>query len=270
MIPENKINDVKRALQATFGVSDYDDIKKLTTGLSNAHVFRMVVRGKPYLLKIARTDFLSDPTLYYYSCMKPAADAGIAPKVWYSGVEDGISITDYVDLKPFPLAEAKIKLADVLRKLHSLPAFTKTIHSLDTVNRFGKRFVEARLLPQDITNDVFESLERINAVYPKGNEDLVSCHNDLKPENILYDGNRAWLSDWEAAFTNDRYSDLSIVANFVVADETDEREFLNRYFGRSVTRYERAKFFLMRQIMHIQAIHDFASGSVMTSKRIKS
>ena len=270
MIPENKLNDVKSALQSTFKVSDYDEIKRLTTGLSNANVFRMVVQGKPYLLKIARTDFLSDPTLYYYSCMKPAADAGIAPKVWYSGVEDGISITDYVDLKPFPLAEAKIKLADVLRKLHSLPAFTKTIHSLDTVNRFGKRFVEARLLPQDITNDVFESLERINAVYPKGNEDLVSCHNDLKPENILYDGNRAWLSDWEAAFTNDRYSDLSIVANFVVADETDEREFLNRYFGRSVTRYERAKFFLMRQIMHIQAIHDFASGSVMTSKRIKS
>jgi thiamine kinase-like enzyme len=251
MIPENKLNDVKRALQSTFKVSDYDEIKRLTTGLSNAHVFRMVVQGKPYLLKIARTDFLNDPTLYYYSCMKPAADAGIAPKVWYAGVEDGISITDYIELKPFPLSEAKIKLADVLRKLHSLPAFTKTIHSLDTVNRFGKRFVEARLLPQDFTKDVFDSLDRINAVYPRGKEDLVPSHNDLKPENILYDGTRAWLSDWEAAFNNDRYSDLSIVANFLVANDADETEFLNRYFGRSVAEYERARFFLMRQIMHI-------------------
>jgi hypothetical protein len=251
MIPENKISDVKRALQLTFGVSDYDEIKRLITGLSNALVFRVVVRGKPFLLKIARTDFLSDPTLYYYSCMKPAADAGIAPRVWYAGVEDGISITDYVELKPFPLADAKIKLADVLRKLHSLPAFTKTIHSLDTVNRFSKRFVEARLVPHDMTKEVFESLEQINAVYPKHREDLVPCHNDLKPENILYDGTRAWLSDWEAAFNNDRYSDLSIVANFLVANDADETEFLNTYFGRSVTEYERARFFLMRQIMHI-------------------
>jgi len=251
MIPENKLNDVKKALQSTFGVPEYDDIKKLTTGLSNATVLRIVVKGKPYLLKIARTDFLSDPTLYYYSCMKPAAEAGIAPKVWYAGVEDGISITDYVELKPFPIAEAKIKLADVLQILHSLPAFTKTIHSLDTVNRFSKRFVEAELLPHSLTKDAFESLERINAVYPRNKADLVPCHNDLKPENILYDGTRAWLSDWEAAFNNDRYSDLSIVANFVVANDADETEFLSRYFGRSVTEYERARFFLMRQIMHI-------------------
>jgi len=251
MIPVNKLNDVKRALQTTFGLTTYDDIKKLTTGLSNALVLRIVVQSKPYLLKIARTDTLGDPTLYYYACMKSAAEAGIAPRVLYAGVEDGISITDFVELKPFPLAEAKNKLADVLCKLHSLSPFSKTIHGFDTTNRFAQKFREAKIMPEKMTEELFISLERITRVYPRNKEDLVPSHNDLKPENILYDGTKAWFTDWEAAFTNDRYSDLSIVANFVVTNEGDESEFLNRYFGRNVTEYELARFYLMRQIIHM-------------------
>ena len=251
MIPEDKLDSIGNALQSAFGVPVYSDIRKLTTGLSNALVFRIVVQDKPYLLKIARTDFLSDPTLYYYSCMKSASEAGIAPKVWYAGVEDGISITDFIELKPFPLSEAKNKMADVLCTLHSLTPFSKTIHSLDTANRFTKKFREARIVSEKVTNELFISLERITSVYPQSKRDLVPSHNDLKPENILYDGNKAWLSDWEAAFNNDRYSDLSIVANFFLHNEADEAGFLNRYFGRDVTEYELARFYLMRQITHI-------------------
>jgi hypothetical protein len=166
MIPEGKLDSIKKALKSAFGITTYNDIRKLTTGLSNALVFRIVVQDKPYLLKIARTDVLSDPTLYYYSCMKSAADAGIAPKVWYAGVEDGISITDYVEIKPFPLSEAKNKLADVLFKLHSLSSFSKTIHSLNTANRFANKFRTARILPKQITDELFTSLERITQVYP--------------------------------------------------------------------------------------------------------
>lgn len=268
MIPENKLGDVKRALQSTFGVSTCDDIKRLTTGLSNALVLRIVVQGKTYLLKIARTDVLSDPTLYYYTCMKSAAEAGIAPRVWYAGVEDGISITDFVELKPFPLSEAKNKLADLLRKLHSLSPFSKTIHGLDTTNRFAQKFREAKIIPENITEELFRSLARITHVYPRIKKDLVPCHNDLKPENILYDGSKAWLSDWEAAFTNDRYSDLSIVANFVTTNEPDEAEFLKRYFGRNVTEYELARFYLMRQIMHMSYFTVFMVVVAATGKNI--
>ena len=268
MIPEDKLREVKRVLKTTFGVTTYDDIKELTTGLSNALVLRIEVVGKPYLLKIARTDALSDPTLYYYSCMKAGAEAGIAPKVWYTGVEDGIYIADYVDLKPFPLTEAKNKLSNVLYKLHSLPLFTKTIHSLDTFNRFAKRFRDMNILPEYMTEDIFKSLDRITNVYPQNKEDLVPCHNDLKPENILYDGKRAWLSDWEAAFNNDRYSDLSIIANFVVTNEKDESDFLNNYFGRNATIYEHARFYLMRQIMHMSYVCVFMLIVAATGKRI--
>ena len=87
-----------------------------------------------------------------------------------------------------------------------------------------KKFREAGILDENITEELFKSLELITLVYPRNKEDLVPSHNDLKPENILYDGSRPWLSDWEAAFTNDIYSDLSIVANFVVVDEKRGRQ----------------------------------------------
>ena len=64
MIPENKQSDVKNALQTAFGVNSYDDIKAITVGLSNAFTFRIVVKNKPYLMKIARTDQLSNPANY--------------------------------------------------------------------------------------------------------------------------------------------------------------------------------------------------------------
>ncbi len=269
LIPDNKIDDVKKVLQSTFGTTVWDELTRLTTGLSNARVFRIVVKRKPYLLKIARTDFLSDPTLYYYSCMKSASDAGIAPKVWYAGIEDGISITDYVELKPFPLKEARIKLADILSRLHSLPLFLKTIHSIDTLNRYGQKFRETKILPGEISKEIFNSLERITSTYPRRKEDLVPSHNDLKPENILYDGKRAWLSDWEAAFNNDRYSDLSIISNFVVTSHADETEYLNRYFGRDITEYERARLYLMQQIMHMSYFTVFMLVVSYTGKHIE-
>ncbi len=266
MLPESKTDAVKKALLSTFGTDKWDDIRQLTTGLSNSLVFRIVVKGRPYLLKTARTDALSDPTLYYYACMKEAAVAGIAPFVWYAGVEDGISLTDFIELKPFPLKEAQYKLPQLLRRVHSLPPFSKTIHSLDTANMFALKFREAGIMPSDKTEVIFRALERITAVYPRDKEELVPSHNDLKPENILYDGSRAWLSDWEAAFTNDRYSDLSIVANFVVDGKADEAEFLGSYFGRAATEYELARFFLMRQVMNISY---FVVFMYIVAKKVK-
>jgi hypothetical protein len=80
---------------------------------------------------------------------------------------------------------------------------------------------------------------------------MVSSHNDLKPENVLYDGQRVWMVDWEAAFLNDRYLDLAVVANFIVTKEGDERAYLREYFGHDANDYQLARFFLMQQILHM-------------------
>jgi hypothetical protein len=80
---------------------------------------------------------------------------------------------------------------------------------------------------------------------------MVSCHSDLKPENIVFDGQRVWLVGWQAALVNDRYFDLAVAANFVVTNNADEWTYLEQYFGQPPDEYQRARFFLMRQVLHM-------------------
>ena len=248
MIPVEKKICVEKALQATFGVKEFEEIAELTAGLSSALVFKIVVRGNAYLLRIiTRTDALSDPTSQY-SCMQMAADAGIAPRVLYTNIEDRVSITDFIHAQSFPIAEANSKMAFLLRQLHSLPPFPPRKMNID----FVQRLAAANILPENVTNEILQIHKQITEVYPREEQDLVSCHSDLKPENILFDGTKPWLVDWEAAFLEDRYADLAIVANFVVRSDDEEIEFLETYFGEPVDEYKRAKFFLMQQMLHIQ------------------
>jgi len=62
---------------------------------------------------------------------------------------------------------------------------------------------------------------------------------------------RLWLVDWEAAFQNDRYADLAVVANMIVTNESEETDYLQEYFGKSPDEYQRARFYLMRQLAHM-------------------
>ena len=50
---------------------------------------------------------------------------------------------------------------------------------------------------------------------------------------------------------NDRYLDLAVLANFVVTNETEEKDYLREYFGEAASEYRLARFYLMRQILHM-------------------
>jgi aminoglycoside phosphotransferase (APT) family kinase protein len=251
MIPEAKNAAVARALRETFGVSEFEDIRILTAGLSSALVFRIVVRGSPYLLRvITLTDAMNDPTRQF-ACMKSGAEAGLAPRVWYISIEDRISITDFVQARPFPATEAVLRLAATLRALHALPPFPRAANYLDAVDGFVRKFQAAKILPESETEELFQRYARVASVYPRHDSEMVSSHNDLKPENILFDGARVWLVDWEAAFLNDRYFDLAVVANFVVTNDAEEEAYLRTYFGDVAGEYRLARFYLMRQIAHM-------------------
>src|SRR5579859_7952643 len=102
VIPEGKKHAVSRALREAFGVAGCEEIHQLTAGLSTALVFRIVVKGCPYLLRvITRDDGMNDPTRQF-ACMKSGEEAGLAPRVWYTSIEDRISIADFVEARPFP------------------------------------------------------------------------------------------------------------------------------------------------------------------------
>jgi len=198
-----------------------------------------------------------------FTCMRTAAEAGLAPRVWYTSKDDQISITDFVEEVPFPAAEALVRMPALLRALHALPPFPPGVDALDTscmflthkgavLDGFLRKFREANVLSNAEYDQLFTWHAQLVDVYPRHDPDLVSSHNDLfKPDNILFDGNRVWLVDWEAAFRNDRYADLAVVANLVVEDATEERIFLETYFGQPPDEYQQARFFLMQQMVHM-------------------
>jgi len=253
MIPQEKSGAVNRAVREAFGSAELEDIRRVTRGLSSDLVFRIVVKGSPYLLRIiTRVNEQTDPTRHF-PCMIAAAEAGLAPRVWYASIEDGISIIDFVEPAPFPKAEALVRIPGTLRRLHALPRFPKAFNYVTAHKGFVWRFRTADLLPKSEIDEVFSRYEQVCAVYPRLDPDMVSSHSDLKPENMLFDGQHVWLVDWQAAFVNDRYFDLSVVANFVVTDGEDERNYLRAYFGQPPDEYQLARFFLMRQVLHMLA-----------------
>ena len=163
--------------------------------------------------------------------MKAGEDAGLAPRVWYTSIEDRVSITDFVNAKPFPKATALEKLPETIRRLHALPPFPRTANYLEVMDGFISRLQAGKILPESETADAFELYAKAREAYPRDDADMVSSHNDLKPENVLFDGERVWLVDWEAGFLNDRYLDLSVVGNFLVTNEEEEKTLLRRYFA---------------------------------------
>ncbi len=251
MIPDEKRVAVERGLRAAFGVGECEEMRRLTRGLSADLVLRVVVRGRACLLRIIqRTDVKVNPA-QHFACMSAAAEVGIAPRVHYASAEDRILITDYVEAAPFPAEEARRRMPVVLRKLHSLQAFPKTVKYLEFVDGFVGRFEGAHVLPVEETAEAIRRYREVAAVYPRRDEEHVSSHNDLKPENFLFDGRQVWIVDWEAAFLNDRYCDPAVVANFVVRTDGEERDYLREYLGAEPSEYQRARFFLMRQIVHM-------------------
>ncbi len=250
LLPEAKLETVESALKMTFNTAIVDSVERLTGGLSTSAVYKIVVHEKPYILKIIlKPDAFNDP-IRHYTCINLAAQAGVAPFV-YCATEDGVSITDFIEAKPLPRPLTLyhlIELARVVRSIHAAPNFPPLVNYLDGIDGFIQHFQASKLLPEQATQEHFKYYAEIQKAYPRHDPDRVPSHNDLNPRNLLFDGQRIWVVDWEAAFQNDRYVDLAIVANHSVATEAQEETYLKAYFGDSLDDYKRARFFLMRQV----------------------
>src|SRR5437868_13187810 len=101
-IPESHQQAVRRALHTAFATDHVDDIRRLTGGMSTARVFRMVVRGRPYMLRLIMRDDPRDDPGRHFARMKAGTEAGVAPRIWYANPDDRVLITDFVDGQPFP------------------------------------------------------------------------------------------------------------------------------------------------------------------------
>ncbi len=258
MIPAEKSVAVTLGLNEAFGVSRFEDIRDLTERPGSNRAFRIIVRGTAYLLRI---NTRPGDMKRHFICMQAAADAGLAPRVRYANAEERISITDFVEPVPLSEPDALVRIPAALRILHALPAFplspfnttcTFLLNKGVTLDGFLQKFRMSSILTESETAELLARYEQVAEAYSRLEPDLALSHNDLfKPDNMLFDGNRLWMVDWEAAFQNDRYADLAVVANMLVGDDAEERIYLWEYFGEAPDEYRRARLYLMRQLAHI-------------------
>lgn len=258
MIPQEKRAALTRGLNEAFGVTEFEDIRDLTERPGSNRAFRIVVRGSAYLLRI---NTRPGDMARHFTCMQTAADAGLAPRVRYTNIEDRISITDFVETVPLQARDALVQIPAALRTLHALPSFpeapfnttcTFLLNNGTALDGFLQKFQASNILPENETKELLARYEQVAAVYSCLDSDMAPGHNDLfKPDNMLFDSNRLWLVDWEAAFQNDRYADLAVVANMIVTNEQEERVYLQEYFGEPPDEYQQARFYLMKQVAHM-------------------
>ena len=258
MIPQEKIAAVTRGLNRAFGVEAFEGVRDLTERPGSNRAFRIVVQGSAYLLRI---NTRAGDMARHFNCMQAAAEAGLAPRVRYASAEDRISITDFVEAVPFPAGDALRRVPAALRTLHALPPFpvapfnttcTFLLNRGPALDGFLSKFRTANLLPERELEELLAQYAQLAAAYSSLDPNLAPSHNDLfKPDNILFDGSRLWLVDWEAAFQNDRYADLAVAANMLVANEAEEQTYLQEYFGAPPNLYQAARFYLMKQLAHI-------------------
>jgi aminoglycoside phosphotransferase (APT) family kinase protein len=244
MITAAQQDIIERALRAAFGTTTYDKATPVTGGMSSALILRVVVAGRAYLVRVGGSPHADAPT--EMANVRSAADAGLAPRVLYASVEDRAMITDFVDARPYAPGTAT-QVAEMIARLQELPPYARALHQIDITDRFIAQYRAANLAAD--AEDVLAGHAEIAAIYPR--DALVACHNDLKPANVLFDGGRPWFVDWEAAFSNDRYADLANIASFL---DHEPDALLAAYLGAPADAFARARFFLMRQVIHVSYV----------------
>lgn len=256
LIPIAKHKAIFRLIHDSFGSATIDTVTRLVGGAAGpAAVFRLVIGGKSYLLRLEGPPTpLRDPRRQF-ACLKIAGKAGVAPRPVGSDVNEGISITEFISVSPTSedmTAEARLlAIIETVKALHSAPLFPGLMSYLDCVDILINQVRVSAVLPASALNEFLIAYDKLASAYPRYDQHLVSSHNDLNPSNVMFTGKRAWFVDWESAFAADRYVDLAAIANFFAGHEGGEEIVLRAYFGIELNHYHRARLFLMQQVNRV-------------------
>src|SRR5690242_17722294 len=122
-IPVARAAAVEAALQQAFGTTAVTAISPLAGGLSASSVYKITVHDRPYVLKLDTVSPVE--TTAVSANLQRAAQAGIAPPLYYQAAASGISISGFIANKPVRAAFAPAKLiaelAATIKAIHGVP-----------------------------------------------------------------------------------------------------------------------------------------------------
>lgn len=241
-----------QAIAAAFPGADLQSLAPLHGGLSGSPVYKLVVDGRPFVLRLMQEVSLLHNPLRQLTSMQLASERELTPCLHYVDLELAVSISAFVEHQP---ALANLRhdagqagsFGDLLRRLHSGPAFPEFLDGFQMIQGGLQQLTQAGVALPSLIQDLVAEHEPVTlALQPH----LTSapCHNDLNPGNVLFDGQRFWLIDWEGACMGDPMLDLAGAIHWFMLDAGQEAALLNAYFQRSPSQQELAKLALMKQV----------------------
>lgn len=224
------------------GIHDPFTTERLVSGYSGSQIVKVDTSAKSYIVRFWNMQW-ADDFPQDLACQLVASDAGYGPRVYYSNVETGITVMEYLPRKNLPDTEMRLKaLVDLLKKIHGGPPMPVGIDRatyLDALIEENKNSKLCDLEPlRKIKDTVFEAM--------RGRE-KVPCHRDLHPGNLLYTEKDLFVAiDYTWGTMDDPYVDLANLAVFNCQAEEEEKRLLELYLGRIPTPAERARLSLMK------------------------
>jgi aminoglycoside phosphotransferase (APT) family kinase protein len=270
LVDERRREIARDAFAALFGAGAATALTPLSGGISGAMLFRVDVRGRPYLLRLEGVPSpLRNP--HQYESMRIAADANVAPKLLHVDEVHGLMIGDFIAQQPlrsYPGGRAGLVQAfgALLRRVQAAPAFPYFVDYPDIVSRLFAHVVRTGLFAQGLLDRHVERLQRIQATLPWDRAALVSSHNDPVPRNILFDGERLWLIDWESAYRNDPLADVAIALDSMAPSPELETLLLQATFGRAPDVAMRERLAAVRSLTRLYYAGVLLSASATRSR----
>jgi aminoglycoside phosphotransferase (APT) family kinase protein len=246
---------VRSALNAAFGSAQISAIKPMAGGASGAFLFRVEIAGRRYVVRVeGPASPLRNP--HQYVSMQIAAEAGIAPKIYYLDEVARVAVMDFIERKPlsaFPggagaLAQA---IGEMLRRVQATSSFPQFVEYPDIVGRLWDWVCQTGLFAPGVLDPYTERLASIRKAYTWEAVNLVSSHNDPVPSNILFDRKRLWLIDWESAYSNDPLVDVAIALDNLASSPELEGLLLKAWFGRAPDDALYARLALIRALTRL-------------------
>jgi thiamine kinase-like enzyme len=212
-------------------------IQPLSGGLTNSN-YRVEVDGRPYFVRVPgeSTELLAiDRNNEYYNT-KAAAQAGVAPQLFYYLPEHYVMVLEFLDGRTMSKDALNAlgmptRMAQSIQQLHAGPRFRTdfnmfrlTEHYLNLCRERGIRIPDGYLERMPTV----QRIEKAMLVHPL---DSVPCNNDLLAENYLDDGKQLWIIDYEYSGNNDPTFELGNTCQEMQFNDDQIGEVCAAYFG---------------------------------------
>jgi len=202
--------------------------------------------------------------------MQIAAEAGIAPRIYYVDEAARVAVVDFIEEQPlnaFPggpgtLAQA---MGEMVGRVQATPSFPRFVEYPDIVGRLWAYVCRTGLFAPGVLEPHTERLARIREAYVWEPANSVSSHNDPVPRNILFDGERLWLIDWESAYRNDPLVDVAITLDSFASSPDLESLLLRAWLGRAPDEALYARLALIRALTRLYYAGVLLSASLAAS-----